>query len=480
MYSVVVPILNEVENVRKLISRLGTGPTEILFCDNGSTDGSVALVKELLTSDTRIRLSQGTGSVTAAVYRGIREAKYGKVVVMDGDLSHPPELADRVASLLDCYDMVFASRNCRGAGSNDSAVNKFFSFGLNILTYFLAPDIKDRSTGFFGVRKALVLNPLKSSCKPALEILVRNHIVSTCEIPYVFDRRVSGTSKLGRGLIVLRTLRDLFLLYCYKYRKIIKYAVVGALGTSIYLGLLAFFTEVCGIWYMVSAVMGTLAAFLFNFTFNNIWTFSERSRKASEPDYEYYSWYKGNYLQRTWKHKIAYRTLDIVRDLKSNNILDVGCGSSPLLGMLPGEPTGLDKDLDKLGVQKTRCPKRTKLINWDLSSDNKLEPTKAFDCIICNNVLEHLGDPMKAIAWMSDCLAPRGVLIVTVPDCSRKTTSLVEYLYGKAMPKAYAPDHYFKFKPSLLDSICKNHRLVLVDKFDIYTDMMRVYVKEWR
>jgi dolichol-phosphate mannosyltransferase len=475
MYTVVVPILNELGNIQELVKRLGSGPSEIIFCDNGSTDGSIDLINSLSEEDSRIRLSSGRGTVTSAVSRGIQEAFHSRVVIMDGDLSHPPELVQKIADLLIQYDIVLGSRYGDGGVSKDTLINKILSRGLTFLTFPLAPGVKDRSTGFFGVRKPLVLNPLRSACKPALEILVRDPIVSFKEVPYSFKKRIYGKSKIGRGYATIGTAKDLIFLYMSKYRKIIKYAIVGAIGTSIYLGLLALFTEVFGLWYIASSVIGTSVAFIFNFTFNNLWTFSGRPQKAADPDYEYYAWYKGNLLQRIWKRQIAKYTLGVVQ--KSKAVLDVGCGSSPLLGMLPGKVTGIDRHEGKLAVQRSRCPQSVDLILCDLSNGSKPNMTGEFDSVVCNNVLEHLGDPDKTVSWMSDCLVPDGFLVITVPDSSSRVTSIVETLYGRVMPKAYASEHCYEFTPETLDGMCRNYGLRLFGRVKVFTDMVCVYRK---
>lgn len=475
MYTVVIPVLNEVGNIPELIRKLGKGPSELLFCDNGSTDGSQLLIESLMKSDPRIKLSVGTGTVTAAVYRGIRESSFSKIVVMDGDLSHPPELVSDIALALDQYDMVLGSRYKNGGTTKDSVLNQFISKGLTILTMPLAPGIKDRSTGFFGIRRNLVLNPLRSACKPALEILVRDPVVSVKEVPYSFKERHSGVSKIGRGWATVGTAKDLVFLYASKYRKILKYAFVGAMGTSIYLGLLALFTEVFHIWYIISAIIGTGVAFVFNYTLNNLWTFSSRPQKAADPDYEYFAWYKGNLVQRTWKKRIARITLEAVKGSKST--LDVGCGSSPLLALLPGEVTGLDKNEGKLAVQRVRCPKGTELLSYDLSSGIQPILGRHFDSVVCNNVLEHLEDPTDTLDWISDYLVPNGRLVITVPDSGKILTPLVERLYGRVMPKAYAADHCFEFTKESLDSMCEKYNLVLLERYNVFTDIVCVYKK---
>jgi dolichol-phosphate mannosyltransferase len=475
MYTVVVPILNEVDNIQELVNRLGKDPSEILFCDNGSSDGSVPLIEGLSRGDPRVKLSLGRGTVTQAVSRGIFQAIHPRVIVMDGDLSHPPELVPVIADLLLQYDIVLGSRYGSGGCSKDTFVNKILSRGLTLLTFPLAPGIKDRSTGFFGVRKNLVLNPLSSACKPALEILVRDPIVSFKEVTYSFQKRTHGKSKIGRGYATVGTAKDLVLLYISKYRKIVKAAMVGAFGTSIYLGLLALFTEVFHIWYFASAIMGAGISFCINFTLNNYWTFSARPLKAADPDYEYYAWYKGNFVQRVWKRRIAKETLEEVP--RSGRVLDVGCGSSPLLGMLPGRVTGIDRNAGKLEVQRKRCPESVELILCDLSDGSKPSLSNSFDSVVCNNVLEHLDNPKSTLNWISGCLKDQGKLVVTVPDSGNRFTPIIEGLYGRIMPKAYASEHCYEFTPKELDTLCMSASLVFLKRKRVFTDMVCVYQK---
>lgn len=472
MYTVVIPLLNEVDNIPHLLRRLDPGFSELIFCDNGSTDGTVELVNKLILSNPKIKLSIGTGSVANAIYRGISEATYQNVVILDGDLSHPPELVKVLAEALKEYDFVSGSRYLNGGHTKDSVLNRLFSFGLNVVTYPLDPGMTDRSTGFFGVRKSLVRNPFKSYCKPALETKVTCPIISSKEISYSFSSRLKGVSKLRRRKAVPITARDIIILYLKKYRRLIKYAIVGAMGTSIYLGILAFFTEVAGLWYMYSAVLGTGVAFIFNYTFNRLWTFKSSDVKKTDPEYEYISWYKGNLVQKYWKKKIAGITLGVIQ--KDWSVLDIGCGSSPLLSMLPGQVIGLDKNEGKLVYQSSRCRSGVELIQCDLES-GKFPDLPCIGSIVCNNVLEHLIDPKPVVEWMANKLAITGVLVITVPNYTSRYTPAVEYAYGKLMPKSYAEDHCYKFTEKNLDTMCIEYNLELVKRHKVFTDMVSIY-----
>jgi len=474
MYTVVIPTLNEVGNIPVLLNRLPSDYSELIFCDNGSSDGTVELIQSIIQNHPKIKLSEGTGTVSNAIYRGIMEASYSSIVVLDSDLSHPPELVSKVASLLQQYDFVLGTRYQKGGKSKDSLVNKFFSIALNLVTYPLAPKFSDRGSGFWGIRKSLVKKTFRSFCKPALEAFVTCPVVSSTQFTYNFGCRQEGKSKLGRGKSVLITARDIVVLYCKKYSRFIKYSLVGGTGALLNLGLLAFFTQVCHIWYIYSALLSTLVAFLFNYYFNRMWTFSSSSSSRLDSDYEYKSWYQGNLIQKKWKRSIASWTLSVVENSKS--IIEVGCGSSPLLGMLPGKVIGIDRDGGKLAYQRTRCNGNVSLIQCNLGIDGYPQLPKV-DSIICNNLLEHLTNPEDIIKWISSLVVEEGKVVLTVPNYSIKYTDWMEKLYGRLMPKSYAEDHYYQFTEETLDSICKDCGLFLVSRHKVFTDMVCLYKK---
>ena len=99
-FSVVVPLFNEEANLGSLHARLSdalsalAAPYELVFVDDGSFDGTPALLERLARSDPRlvvVRLSRNFGH-QAAVSAGLDHATGRAVVVMDGDLQDPPEV----------------------------------------------------------------------------------------------------------------------------------------------------------------------------------------------------------------------------------------------------------------------------------------------------------------------------------------------------------------------------------------------------
>lgn len=208
--SVVVPTFNEQGNVPELIARLDAAlagvSAEIVFVDD-STDATVAAV-HAAASAARLPVSvwhreAPDGGLSGAVVAGMARSRGDWVVVMDGDLQHPPE---RVPALLAAAgagaDVIVASRYCLGGSSGGLATpgRAAVSRGATALARMLLPGrlrwCTDPMSGFFAVRRSAVdLSALRPrGFKILLEILGR-HRLRVAEIPLVFEERASGVSK---------------------------------------------------------------------------------------------------------------------------------------------------------------------------------------------------------------------------------------------------------------------------------------------
>jgi glycosyltransferase involved in cell wall biosynthesis len=127
--SVVIPIYNERENVPLLYEQLVAAlpelgcPWEIVFVDDGSTDGSSKALDELARSDARVKIVRFRRNYgqTAALGAGIRYSSGDVVVTMDGDLQNDPaDIAKMVSKLDEGYDLVHGWRKDR----QDALVNR--------------------------------------------------------------------------------------------------------------------------------------------------------------------------------------------------------------------------------------------------------------------------------------------------------------------------------------------------------------------
>ncbi len=121
-YSIIVPVYNEQDVLPELYDRLRAvldgldHPVETIFVDDGSTDGSRALLKELQAADKRLRvvsLSRNFGH-QAAIAAGLAHSSGDVVAVIDADLQDPPELLPRLFALVESgWDVAYGIRTRR-------------------------------------------------------------------------------------------------------------------------------------------------------------------------------------------------------------------------------------------------------------------------------------------------------------------------------------------------------------------------------
>jgi dolichol-phosphate mannosyltransferase len=121
-YSLVIPICNEEEVLPRLIGRIKLllrrldGEAEVIFVDDGSKDGSVGYLREMIAAETSFRLvelSRNFGH-QIAITAGMEAAKGDAVIVMDADLQDPPEVVlDLVAKWKEGFEIVYARRISR-------------------------------------------------------------------------------------------------------------------------------------------------------------------------------------------------------------------------------------------------------------------------------------------------------------------------------------------------------------------------------
>ena len=126
VYSFVLPIFNEEAVLPFLFERLEAvldsldGPSEVIFVDDGSTDGSAALLTQRVSEDPRVRylgLSRNFGQ-QIAMTAGLDAASGQAIILMDGDLQDPPELIfQMVEKWREGFDVVYAQRKTRSGES---------------------------------------------------------------------------------------------------------------------------------------------------------------------------------------------------------------------------------------------------------------------------------------------------------------------------------------------------------------------------
>jgi glycosyltransferase involved in cell wall biosynthesis len=226
--SIVVPTRNERDNVGVLhaaiVSAMGEDDWELLYVDD-SDDGTEIAIEALQEMDPRVRLlhrsnAERSGGLGGAVLAGFHAARGDILVVMDGDMQHPPAVVRELVRQLEAefVDLALASRYVDGgsAGGLSGLFRKLASRSCRGLAYVALPrtrGVTDPLGGFFALRSSVVsgVSMKPDGYKILLEILVRGRWSEFVEVPYVFATRHAGASKsdLSEAHRFIRHLRAL-------------------------------------------------------------------------------------------------------------------------------------------------------------------------------------------------------------------------------------------------------------------------------
>ena len=140
--TVIIPVYNEVESLQELHNELSSVLSandyyELLFIDDGSSDGSIELLKELANTDDHIKVIQfyrNYGKV-AALAEGFKMSTGDYIVTLDADLQDDPaEIPNLVAKLEEGYDLVSGWKKTRHDPWTKRLPSKFFNFVTRLMT----------------------------------------------------------------------------------------------------------------------------------------------------------------------------------------------------------------------------------------------------------------------------------------------------------------------------------------------------------
>jgi len=188
--------------VPRLAAALAVSTWELIIVDDGSPDGTADLAESYAdVHPVRVVRRPGKAGLASAVLAGFAKARGDVLVVMDADLSHPPEAVPRLAlAIEEGADLAVGSRYVAGGGTEDWPLRRrVVSRAACLLGNVLVP-IRDCTSGFFAIRRSaldgVTLNPI--GFKIGFEVMARAHYRNAVELPYVFRDRELGKSKFGR------------------------------------------------------------------------------------------------------------------------------------------------------------------------------------------------------------------------------------------------------------------------------------------
>jgi dolichol-phosphate mannosyltransferase len=214
VFSLVVPTYNERFNIGPLIGRIEAVlrqepfDFEIIIVDDNSPDETWNLAQEMAKENPRLQVIRREGSrgLATAVVEGWKAAKGEILGVMDGDLQHPPEILPNLLGSIvkGKADIAIGSRHVSGGSVGKwNLPRRSVSRGASAIAFMLLPQVlrpvRDPMSGFFLMKRSVVDSALlrPTGYKILLEILARGNYRRIVEVPYVFETRKHGKSKLG-------------------------------------------------------------------------------------------------------------------------------------------------------------------------------------------------------------------------------------------------------------------------------------------
>jgi len=207
--TIIIPTLNESENITKLLSNLVElyPKINVIVADDGSKDGTQEQVNEFENLYSNIilldRCNEKTKGLCSSVIDAVKIVTTTNIIVMDGDLQHPPEKVRELIENLSSCSLVIGTRN---------KIKEPWSLhrkSLSVISTKLAKlrvDYNDPMSGFFAVKTDLIQSILnnhepkfeKTGYKVLFDILkYLPNETKVAEVNYDFLLREHGKTKIG-------------------------------------------------------------------------------------------------------------------------------------------------------------------------------------------------------------------------------------------------------------------------------------------
>lgn len=412
--SVVIPAHNEGPNLRILLPQLRTILDEI-----GVASEILVVVRE--DDPETLGAARGVAAVErqrdpgygGALRAGFASARGRYILTMDADLSHPPTFATDLWQHRDEAEVLIASRYVQGGSARMPFFRALLSRVLNrFFAFGLGVPLRDLSSGFRLYRKnALAMDEVRARDFDVLpEIVIR---------AYTNGWRVQEVP------------------FRYEPR------VHGASNARV----IPF-----GLAYLK--------------TFRRLWA-TRHDVKAA--DYEDRAFDSRHFAQRYWQR----RRHRLIGEFVQKPTLDLGCGSSRLLGTLPEGSVGLDLRSGKL--------RRSRRFGRPLVQAAALQlpfGDEAFACVVSSQLIELVAPAEDARGEWARVLAPGGRLILATPDYGRRRWRVLGALYSRIVPGAEGTPPLVRYSRSRLVAAVQAQGLTLEAVRDILgAEMVLVFRK---
>src|SRR5439155_17445134 len=200
--SVVIPVFNEAAGLAALHARLRTvldrldRTSEVIYVDDGSTDGSVEVLRRIQADDARVTvvvLARNAGQ-HAALLAGLAHAEGGVALTLDADLQNPPEEIPRLLAAVDAgHDVVGTWREDRA----DPALRRVISAAISrLISWSVGVRIRDCGSMLRAYRRDVVNQLVRTAERaPFLPVLAASVAQAPIEISSAHAPRLTGRSR---------------------------------------------------------------------------------------------------------------------------------------------------------------------------------------------------------------------------------------------------------------------------------------------
>jgi dolichol-phosphate mannosyltransferase len=283
---------NERENIAKLFHKLKMALTgvrwEVIFVDDNSPDETWDVVRGLARQDDRVRCIRRIGrrGLSGACIEGILASSSPYAAVIDADLQHDETRLRKMLALLQSgqAELVVGSRYVEG-GNADSFNQRragASAFATKIAKRVLRVCIADPMSGFFTIRsdrfEQLAPQLSTQGFKILLDVVATAHgDLRTAEVPYSFNSRLHGESKLDSmvaldfmGLVLAKLTHDVVSL------RFLLFAMVGSIGLFVHLNTLYVALRLFNMHFAKAQALGAFVAMTSNFFLNNFLTYRDQ------------------------------------------------------------------------------------------------------------------------------------------------------------------------------------------------------------
>jgi len=428
---IIIPTYNENQNIAVLLddilTRIDKTVTDILVVDDNSEDGTAETVKQYMSLHANISLQSrpgklGLASAYIGVFRKVQNGDlsdkgYEALIMMDADLSHPPEYIPEIIEKLKKYDMVNGSRYIPGGEIRNWPFRRRFlsRFGNIYVRMILQTGIKDMSTGYVGFKISGIsnINLLQIKAKgyaflSEMKYLFKKLNFKICEIPIVFSDRINGDSKLSNSIIK----EGLIMPWQIKFKNIktfmnpVKCNLCGETADF------AFNKSGFNLYKCRDCQFIQVHPKVDNKTLENY--YSETYFKAENTNVLAYHDYAKSLI---FKKDLYNKVLKILRNFdKIKTVLDVGCAYGDFPAFLNNESydaTGIDISEHAI---KTGISNGIKVYHGTLEDSEATSNNQKYDAITLLDVFEHVNDPIACLKKVQNLLTDNGIAIIITPN----------------------------------------------------------------